>query len=323
MISDMTLAAYNLIAAAGQAPAWDPAWDGALSIGIFIATLLLVLAVFGSGGRIQLSPQREAALATGEADRKTVFEQPILRPVMWIFVALGHRLAIPRTKSWLRRQIVAAGSPNYYTAEEYLALAVMTGLVLGLLLSLGNLLVYGTHSIPALMLGLAAGAGLTLYKIYDDAAKRVRLIWRRLPYALDLIALAMGAGATFAEAVRTITRETSDDPFLVELRTLLTEMDLGATRRTPLGNLARRVPLDSLRSIVASVIQAEELGTPLATVLHDQSTLLRLQRSVRAENAAAVAGVRILIPCLLLVFAVILSVFGSFIVRAIRGGLFT
>ncbi len=57
-------------------------------------------------------------------------------------------------------------------------------------------------------------------------------------------------------------------------------------------------------------------------VLHDQATLLRLQRSVRAENAAAIASVRILIPCLLLVFAVILAVFGAPIVRAVRGGLF-
>ncbi len=297
-------------------------WDIVLSVGIFLAVGMLIVAVFGSGGRIQLSPQREAALASGEADRRTVFEQPLVRPIMWLLVGLGHRLAIPKTKSWLRRKLVAAGSPNYYTAEEYLALAILTGLLLGVLLSGGHLLMYGTHSIGAFILGLIAGVGLTLFKVYDDASKRVRLIWRRLPYALDLIALAMGAGATFAEAVRTITRESGDDPFLIELRTLLTEMDLGATRRTALGNLARRVPLDSLRSIVASVIQAEELGTPLATVLHDQATLLRLQRSVRAENAAAIASVRILIPCLLLVFAVILSVFGSFIVRAIRGGLF-
>ena len=68
--------------------------------------------------------------------------------------------------------------------------------------------------------------------------------------------------------------------------------------------------------------QAEELGTPLGDVLHDQATLLRLQRSVRAENAAASASVRILIPCLLLVIAVILAVFGPAIIRAVRGGLF-
>jgi tight adherence protein C len=97
---------------------------------------------------------------------------------------------------------------------------------------------------------------------------------------------------------------------------------LGTTRRRALENLARRVPMDAMRSIVASVIQAEELGTPLGTVLHDQATLLRLQRSVRAENRAAIASVRILIPCLLLVVAVMLAVFGPAIIRAVRKGLF-
>ncbi|HOF19064.1 MAG TPA: type II secretion system F family protein, partial [Phycisphaerae bacterium] len=108
----------------------------------------------------------------------------------------------------------------------------------------------------------------------------------------------------------------------VELKSLLAEMDLGATRRKALQNLAARVPLDHLQSIVASVIQSEELGTPLADVLHSQATLLRLQRTVRAENLAAVASVRILVPCLLLLFAVILAVFGPAIIRALQGGLF-
>ena len=40
------------------------------------------------------------------------------------------------------------------------------------------------------------------------------------------------------------------------------------------------------------------------------------------ENKAAVASVRVLVPCLLLVIAVILAVFGPAIVRVIRGGLF-
>ena len=77
-----------------------------------------------------------------------------------------------------------------------------------------------------------------------------------------------------------------------------------------------------MKAIAASVIQAEELGTPLHKVLHDQSTLLRLQRTVRAENAAAVASVRILMPCLLIVMAVMLIVFAPAIVKFTKHGLF-
>jgi len=298
-------------------------WDLLLSAGLFVSVVVLILAVFRQGGEIQMSAQREAAIATGHTDRRTVFEQPLIRPIMWLLLAISHRLSIPRAKEWLRRTLVAAGSPNYYTPEEYLALAIGLGLLVGLVvLQVFNLLFYGQFSVGLFLFGLAGGITLTLYNLHNTAAKRMRSISRRVPYALDLIALAMGAGATFTEAVRTVAREGSDDPFNVELRTMLAEMDLGTTRRRALQNLSDRVPLDSLRGIVASVIQAEELGTPLGQVLHDQATLLRLRRSFAAENKAAVASVRIPIACLPLVLAVLLAVFGPALIRAMRGGLF-
>ncbi|RKY25718.1 MAG: hypothetical protein DRP83_05850, partial [Planctomycetota bacterium] len=151
---------------------------------------------------------------------------------------------------------------------------------------------------------------------------RLETITRQLPYALDLISLAMGAGATFTEAVETIVSEEDNGAINVELRALLAEIELGTTRKTALENLARRVPLESMRNLVASVAQAEQLGTALGDVLHDQASLMRMQRSVRAENKAAIAGVRILVPCLLLVMAVILTIFAPAIIRIIQDGLF-
>jgi len=297
-------------------------WDVLISIGMFLSVLLLIVAVFRYGSKPQLSPQREAAIATGHTDRRTVFENPVMGPVMWLLLGVAHRLPAPRLKEWLRRTLISAGSPNLYTPEEYLAIGILTGVVFGGFLVGLQWLLSTQLSIIALVAGLGGGVGLTLYQMHNKASQRLRLISKRVPYALDLIALAMGAGATFTEAVRTIVREEGEDPFNVELKTLLAEMDLGTTRKKALQNLADRVPIEALRSIMASVIQAEELGTPLSEVLHDQSTLLRLQRTVRAENAAAVASVRILIPCLLLVMAVILAIFGPAIVKAVRGGLF-
>ena len=293
-----------------------------LSGGMLATVVLLVTGLFSQGGQIEMSAQREAALATGHSDRITLFEKPAARPVMWLLLLLAHRVALPRLKNWTRRTLVAAGSPNLYTPEEYLAVSMLQGIGLGLLGLIGNFLISGQISPSSMLIGFVAGMSLAMYQVYAKAKARILGISRQVPYSLDLISLAMGAGATFTEAVRTVVRERSDDPFNVELRTLLAEMDLGATRRKALVNLGDRVPLESLRSIIASVVQAEELGTPLGNVLHDQATLLRQQRSVRAENAAAVASVRILIPCLLLVIAVIMTVFGPAILRIIRGGLF-
>ena len=249
-------------------------------------------------------------------------ESQYLRGLMWQLLLVSHRLAMPKAKKWLGEKLVSAGSPNYYTAEEYLAVSMLTGLVLGVFFVIFYFLAFTGVSLFMLAFGFLTGTGLSIYQIRDKAAKRLCVITRRLPYALDLVSLAMGAGATFTEAVRTVVREHSDDPLNAELKAVLAEIDLGTTRRKALENLAHRVPLEGMRGIVASVIQAEELGTPLHNVLHDQATLLRLQRSVHAENAAAVASVRILIPCLLIMVAVILAIFGPAIVRAVQGGLF-
>ncbi len=304
----------------------DMLFQVGLSIGILVSVTMLILAVFGQGGQIEISPQRQVALATGHTDRRTVFEQPVLRPLVWLLLAMSHRLAMPKFKDWLRRNLVAAGSPDYYTPEEYLALSLLMGLAFAGGFELVNvLLTRGTLSFMVAVIGVVLGVGLNIFQLYDGAQKRIRLISHRVPYAIDLIALAMGAGATFTEAVKAVVRrsdEDEDDPFHVELRAMLAEIELGTTRRDALQNLAERVPLDLLRSIVASVIQAEELGTPLADVLHSEATLLRMQRSLRAENAAAVASVRILIPSLLILMSVVLAVFAPAMVRIFRRGMF-
>lgn len=298
------------------------AWDYALSGGMFVETVLLINALFNQPGKPKLSPQREAAIATGHTDRKTVFERGGLRSLMMLLLAISHSINLPKAKAWIHRTLIASGNEKLYTAQEYLALSMLTGVVAGGILTVLNWVVYRSLSVLALVFGLAMGMFLTLYQLHSETSKRVQQISRRLPYTLDLIALAMGAGATFTEAVHTIVREDPDDPFNVELRSLLSEMELGTTRRQALINLAQRVPLPALQSIVASVIQAEALGTPLGHVLHEQSTLLRLHRTVRAENLAASASVRILMPCLLLLMAIILLIFGPAIVRTVRGGLF-
>lgn len=297
-------------------------WDLLVSAGLFASVTTFLVAVFSQQGRVELSPQRQAALATGHSDRKTVFEMPILQPVMWMLLSVSHRLAVPGVKAWLGRKLTAGGNEDYYTPEEYLSLSLLTGLALAAVIGVLIMVVCRKLGVFLPAMGLLAGIALTLVQLHVRASNRLRLITKRVPYTLDLIALAMGAGATFTEAIVTVVRERGDDPFNVELRTVLAEMDLGATRRQALENLIGRVPIDMLRSIVASIIQAEELGTPLADVLHSEATLMRLQRSVRAESAAAVAAVRMLLPGILIMMSVMLTIFGPAIVRAMKRGLF-
>ena len=297
-------------------------FDFVMMIPLAAAVFTLIVAIFNQPGEVKLSPQRAAAIATGHEDRKTVFEYAVTRPILWLLLRVSHSLNMPRFKEWIRRRLITAGNPNYYTPDEYVALSLLSGLTLATLLEICHLMITQRFSLGLILTGLMVGFAFTIYYLHDKATGRLHEMSRRLPYALDLVSLAMGAGATFAEAVETIVREDPDEPLNVEFRSMLAEMDLGTTRRIALENLADRVPLESMQSLVASVVQAEELGTPLGDVLRDQASLLRLDRSVRAENLAARASVRILVPCLLLVMAVILIVFGPMIISYMNEGLF-
>jgi tight adherence protein C len=297
-------------------------WQLVLTLGVFASTLLLMLTLFSQPGEIRISPQREAALLAGNVDRKTVFENPLLRPLMWLLLMLSTSLSMVGFKDWVRRTLVAAGSPDYYTSEEYIALSMLTGLMTGLMMGLLSMVFSGGQvGFFWVVVGWLVGGGLSLLQLRSKATTRLRAIARQIPYSLDLVSLAMGAGATFVEAVQTVVgEEVDDDPFNDELRALLSEMDLGTTRRRALENMADRIPIQQLHAIISSVVQAEELGTPLADVLHSQATLLRLQRSVRAENLAADASVKILVPCLLILMAVILAVFAPWILSGSKTG---
>ena len=87
-----------------------------ISIGMFATVFLFVKALLSHPGKPVVSPQREAALATGHSDRRTLFEKPATRLLMWPLLAMAHRLAAPRFKAKLQATLVSAGSPEYYTA---------------------------------------------------------------------------------------------------------------------------------------------------------------------------------------------------------------
>ncbi len=293
----------------------------ASAVAIFLFVFVFIMAIFGQRGRAEITPEREIALAAGAADRSTVFEMPLLQPVVWLLLVTAGRLPIPAIKVKIRRTLVAAGSPNFYTPDEFMAIAMLWGLVAAIILEVVSIKFMGGVSIVLPVAGFLVGIAGVVYHLYGKASKRIRQIGRRMPYTLDLIALAMGAGATFVEAVRTIVGEDPEHPFSVELNTVLAEIDLGTTRRRALMNMSDRIPQESLRSIVAAIIQAESLGTPLSNVLKQQADLLRLQRSVRAEKLAASASVRILIPSLLILLSVVLAVFATIIIKGVTGEL--
>ena len=67
------------------------------------------------------------------------------------------------------------------------------------------------------------------------------------------------------------------------------------------------------KDFVNAIIQAEQKGNPLAKVIQVQGRMLNMRRSVAAEEAAARAGVYMILPMVLLVACIMLLLMGPFI----------
>jgi tight adherence protein C len=155
------------------------------------------------------------------------------------------------------------------------------------------------------------------------AKERHKSVDRGLPAAIDLAALCMGAGLDFPGAIHHVVENMPDrnSPVRQELERILQELALGRTRQQALQSLSERVNTESVNEFVAAVVQAEKKGTALSTVLAIQATALRGRRSVLAEEAAARAGVMLMLPMLMMMVSISLILMGPLLIDMMKGGL--
>ncbi len=216
----------------------------------------------------------------------------------------------------LDRNLVMAGDLWGLTAAEVIAITLWCG-VLGTLLGFVYTSLTGGGALFIVVAGVFGFVAPRL-QISALARDRVRKIERSLPHVVDLLVLALGAGLDFPAALRQVVERASDPqaPVIEELSLVLQELKLGRTRQQALEQLAMRAPCDPVRDLVAAAVQSEEQGTPLAGVLQTQASTTRQRRSTQAEETAAKAGTAMMLPMVLLFFAVLILIGGPIILEA-------
>jgi tight adherence protein C len=276
-----------------------------------VAVCLLVYAV-GTAPQ----PPRERLGLRGFKRAQTLRENQafaLIEPSMRFISHRMYGLISPSLHEKLDRQIMIAGDIAGLHPEDVLSLTLMsglTGMTLGALYGSrgGNVFVF------AVILGIA-GLALPHLVLSSAGAQRVRSIAQTTPAVIDLLALCLGAGLDFPAAVRQVVDRSriSDQALHEELRLLLQELHLGRTRRKALEQMAQRAPCDPVRELVSAVVQSEEQGTPLSDVLRVQAATSRMHRSTRAEEAAAKAAAKMLLPLALLFVSVLCLITGPIV----------
>jgi tight adherence protein C len=110
-----------------------------------------------------------------------------------------------------------------------------------------------------------------------------------------------------------VSREigTQSVPLAEELTLTVAELSYLQDRRRALENLAKRTGLETVRSVVTSLIQSERYGTPLGTALRVLAQENRDSRMSEAERKAAALPPKLTVPMILfflpVIFVVILA----------------
>ena len=145
-------------------------------------------------------------------------------------------------------------------------------------------------------------------------------IQRSLPFVLDLLTLSVEAGLDFISALQRNCKSRRLDPLNEELLRMTKEIQVGSSRREALLNMAGRVRQPDLKAVAFALVQADELGVSLGSMLRIQSEQLRSRRFDRAEKLAAEAPVKMLGPLLLCIFpAVFVILLGPVVSQAMKG----
>lgn len=271
---------------------------------VLVRTLALVAPVappeFGARGKRRVEARRSGSFR-------------LLEPVVARLAGLLARLSIPEVRARLEQCLRHASEPMGLCADELLAQALCSAALLG-----------GPSAWAAQSVGMSYGLAfavvilcgwLPIGRVRALVQERAKQLERSLPTAMDFCVLCMGAGADFPGALRFVVTELGAAHAVCreELSQLLAELSLGRTRVEALAALGQRTGSAAVRELVATLCRSEEKGTPLIDALTIQSTTLRQRRSVRAEELAAKARVKMMVPLMLMMGCLLLIVFGPMI----------
>ena len=125
-----------------------------------------------------------------------------------------------------------------------------------------------------------------------------------LPEVLDFMVICIEAGLAMDQAtLRTSEELKIGQPVLSDELGLVTlEQRAGRTRADAWKNFADRTDVDSVRSLVALIMQVDQFGTSISKALRVHSDTLRTKRRMDAEERAAKTAVKLVFPLVFFIF---------------------
>lgn len=212
---------------------------------------------------------------------------------------------IPRSQaelSVIQRRLIRAGYRKESAVKIFYGAKALVPCSLALLVMLTGVSSYSPFFIYILALGL--GFLLPDFWLGRRISNRQANLRRALPDVLDLMVVCIEAGQSLDQTTaRTAEELKAAHPDMCdELGVVVLEQRAGRPRGDAWQHCADRTGEDSLRHLVAVVLQAEKFGTSIAKTLRIHADTLRTQRRQKLEEQAAKTTVKLVFPLVFFIF---------------------
>ena len=235
----------------------------------------------------------------------------------WLF-SVGAGTVPPREQRELVRRLGALDVPAELAGPVFFAFRLLFSVLLMMGLAVAT---WGLSDALPLLLRLAfcvlfgAGAGwfLPFMLVRRLAARRVQTVERGLPDAIELLVVAVEAGLALEDSLERIVVELrrSQPALAEELSILVADLKLLPNRDEALTKFAERVDRPTVRSVVMTLAQTMQYGTPLAQSLRVMSAELRNDTLVKLEERANRLPVLMTVPMIVFLLPAIFLVVGG------------
>ena len=235
-------------------------------------------------------------LTLEEVELAVPFAERFLRPAVTRLGAMLSRSSPGKARADLERRLDLAGRPGNLTPEDFGAVRIVAAVVmavvgLGVGFLLGNLVLLAV----SFAVGAILGYYLPVLWLKQKVDSRRAEIQKGLPDAMDLMVIAVDAGLGFDAALMRVT-EKYKNALSVEFAKMLREVSLGRPRGEAMDQMGRSSGVDDLHNFIQAVIQSEQFGTGIGRILRIQADEMRRKRRQRAQEKAAQATLKMLLP---------------------------
>jgi tight adherence protein C len=236
------------------------------------------------------------ALTLDEVELQRPFSERFLRPSIERLGSLLSRSTPQKARQDLMNRLDLAGRPGNLTPEDFAAVRIVAAAVtaaLGLLL--GLLLQNTVYLVVMLAVGAILGYYLPALWLKQKVDARRAEIQKGLPDAMDLLVIAVDAGLGFDAALARVT-DKYKNALSDQLSKALREVSLGRPRLEALDEMGRSSGVEDLHNFIQAVIQSEQFGTGIGKILRIQADEMRRRRRQRAQEKAAQATLKMMLP---------------------------